>query len=92
MGAKGIAILDFEGPPGSSYAEVIVTGQGSILADSAVEAFMMAESTADHNDVEHALVPIKLTCGDVVAGVGFTIRAVTEYRLTGTFKIRWVWA
>jgi hypothetical protein len=60
-----------------------------------VEAFMMADSTVSgsvgHNAEEHKLVPIRLVCGNISAGVGFTIWAETEWRLTSTFQVRWVW-
>jgi hypothetical protein len=57
---------------------------------------MMADTTvsgaAGHNAEEHKLLPIKLTCGALVAGTGFTIFGVTEFRLTSTFQVRWVWS
>ena len=48
-------------------------------------------SAYGHNAEEHKLVPLQLTCGNVVAGTGFTIYAETEWRLTSTFQVRWVW-
>lgn len=92
MSGTGTATLDFGAVPGTNIAEVTVTGQTGILSGSLVEAWMMAESTAEHNAYEHAVVPMKITCGSVVAGTGFTITAVTDYRLTGTFKVKWVWS
>lgn len=92
MAGTGAAVLDFGAAPGSSSASVAVTGQGSILSTSHVEAWLMAEATASHNAIEHLIVPMQVRCGDVVAGTGFTIHAATELRLTGTFAVRWVWA
>jgi hypothetical protein len=36
-------------------------------------------------------VPIRLVCGNIVAGTGFDIVASTDLRLTGTFSVRWMW-
>jgi hypothetical protein len=90
MGAKGTATIDFGA--GSQYATVAVTGQTGIESGSACEAFVMAESGTGANAYEQMIAPIKLTCGDVVAGTGFTIHAVSEWTLSGTYAVRWVWA
>jgi hypothetical protein len=87
----GTTSVDF-GASGSKVAQVTVTGQTGLASGSHVEAFVMAESTADHNAVEHRLAPIKLVCGAVVADAGFTIYAASEWTLTGSFAVRWVWA
>ncbi len=95
MGAQGTATIDFGAAPGSNATSVVITGQASIGVGSLCEAWMMADTTASgasgHNEEEHKLVPIKLTCGAIAAGVGFTIFAVSEFRLTSTFQVRWVW-
>jgi hypothetical protein len=95
MGATGTATIDFGAAPGTNVTSVVVTGQTGILSGSFAEAFMMADSTVSgatgHNAEEHKLVPIKLTCGSVVAGTGFTIFAESSWRLTSTFQVRWVW-
>lgn len=91
--ATGNATLNFGSAPGSSSTTVVVTGQASISSASNVEAFLMGtDSTATHNGYEHSMVPMTIRCQDLVAGTGFTITAFSEYRLTGTFKVRWVWA
>ena len=87
----GTATVDFGSTPGN-LASVVVTGQTAILAGSLVEAMMMASSTADHNVDEHIIAPIRLVCGAVSAGVGFTIYASsTEVTFTGTWSVKWVW-
>lgn len=91
MGAKGTATIDFGNAPGGNYATVAVTGQTGIASDSKVEAWMMRTSTADHNLEEHMIAPIRLTCGNIVVGTGFTIYAVSEWRLSKTFSVSWVW-
>lgn len=93
MGATGTATLDFTSTP-SEDTTVAVTGQVDILSTSFVEAWFMKESTADNSVEEHeeaaALCP--LVCESVVAGTGFTIRAMPIAALgMGTFKVRWVW-
>lgn len=85
----GSATVDFGTAPGSNNAFVVVTGVSSITAGSTVAAFVMADATSDHNADEHGLVPFRLTVGALSAGVGFTIYAVSEWRLTGTFTVRW---
>lgn len=91
MGAQGTATIDFGAAPGGNTAQVNVTGQTGILAGSLAEAWIMADSTADHNAEEHMIVPVLCTCGSVSAGTGFTIYARSEWRLSGTFQVRWVW-
>lgn len=91
MPATGFTTLDFGAAPGGNVATIAVTGQASIVSGSIAEAFMMGDSTVHHNADEHALVPLKLSCSAVVAATGFTITAVSDWRLTGTFKVRWVW-
>jgi hypothetical protein len=57
---------------------------------------MMADTTATgaygHNIPEHQLAPIKLTCGNIMVGTGFTIYAQTDWRLDSTFMVRWMWS
>jgi hypothetical protein len=93
MATTGTATIDFGAMPGSA-ASVTVTGQSGITAGAYAEAFLMAEASADHNAEEHALAAeiVGLTCGDVIAGTGFTIYARTLITLTGAWKVRWVWS
>lgn len=89
---SGSAIIDFgTAAGGNTLASVDVVGQTDIQATSSVRAWMMVDSTADHNDTEHLLAPISLRAGNIVPGVGFTIYAVSEWMLTRTFKVRWEW-
>lgn len=86
----GTATLDFGSAPGTNMVTTTVTGQTSILAGSTLSAWLMAEATASHNAYEHMIVPIRLTCGNIVAGTGFDIVAQSDWRLTGTFTCRWM--
>lgn len=95
MGATGTATIDFGAAPGTNLVSTVIAGQAGILSGSLCEAWMMADTTvvgsAGHNEIEHSIVPIKLTCGAIVVGVGFTIYAFSELRLTSTFTVHWVW-
>lgn len=101
MGAQGTATLDFGAFPGKSDASVAVTGQGSILAGSLVEAWLLPAATADHSADEHLVETLKVMAGTISAGVGFTIYGVNTSqandpqgrgtRLYGTWNIGWVW-
>jgi len=92
---SGSAIIDFGPVPGKNITSVTVTGQTNILNTSNIYIFMMSDSTVSnslgHNSEEHMFVPIKLTAGNIVEGISFTIYAETEFRLTSTFKVRWLW-
>jgi hypothetical protein len=76
VGTTGTATLDFGGFPGASDASVAVTGQAGIVAGSVVEAWLRLEATGDHSADEHLLETLKVTAGNVVAGVGFTVYGV----------------
>ena len=90
MGANGTATLDFGNIPGTELVSVIVNSVG-VLSTSSIEAWMMAESTATHNVMEHIITPIRLVCQAGNNDNTFTIYAYSEIRLTGTFTAHWVW-
>lgn len=93
MATTGTATLTFGSAPGTNNVTTTVTGQAAITTGSNCEAFMMGnDSTATHTAYEHQLVPMTLRCGNIVAGTGFDIVAYSDFRLTGTFTVRWVWA
>lgn len=76
VGTTGAAVLDFGGFPGASDASVAVTGQAGIVSGSTVEAWLRLEDTGDHSADEHLLETLKVTAGNIVAGVGFTVYGV----------------
>ena len=90
----GTATIDFGAWPGSSEAEVVVTGQSQLLSTHHVEAFFQADTTVDHTADDHtyATALVGLTCGAIMEGVGFTIYARCLDKMQGTFQVRWVWA
>lgn len=85
----GTVTLDFGSAPGTNVVQTVVTGQSNIQSNSQIHAWLMASATATHNAYEHAVVPMRLTISDIVAGTGFTVIAVSEWRLTGTFTAQW---
>lgn len=89
--ATGSTTIDFGAAPGDNFASVTVTGQTAIDATSFVEAFMMYEATAGATADEQLVAPIQLRCGTPTTGVGFTIYAYSDWVLTGTYAVRWVW-
>jgi hypothetical protein len=100
--ATGTATLDFGvfaagtdaiGHP-QTEASVAVTGQGAIVAGSALEAWVRVEpaGSADHSMDEHRLENLHISAGNIVAGTGFTIYG--ECLLGGTygaFTVNWAW-
>lgn len=88
----GTATLNFGSVPGTNLVTVAVTGQTGISTGSGAEAYFMGDSTGTHNDIEHLINDIQLTCSVPTAGVGFTIYALSTARYTGTFQVRWVWS
>jgi hypothetical protein len=81
-GATGITEVDFGAFPGVSDASVAVTGQAAIdSSTSQVQAWLMAKATTDHTADEHRVETISVTCGNIVAGTGFTIYAQNTSQL-----------
>lgn len=93
MGAQGTADLDFGALPGVSHATVAVTGQGAIVDESLVEAWVRPVDTTDHTADEHMAEPLEVYARDIIAGTGFTIHGISRSRseLYGVYKIAWVW-
>jgi hypothetical protein len=85
------AVLNFGSAPGTNNVSVAVTGQASILTTSVVQLWMQDDSTSTHNAYEHLMVPLTLRPSNIIAGTGFTINASTDWRLDGTFSVRWEW-
>lgn len=91
--ASGSAVLDFGAAPGTNTAETVVST--AIPAGASVRAWFQSEGNADHNEIEHRLIfpsRVGLTCGAITDGVGFTVYAETELRLTGDVTCRWQWS
>lgn len=81
MGAQGTTTIDFGAFPGKSDASVDVTGQGSILSNSLVEAWLFPVGTVDHSADEHLVETLKIVAGNVQAGTGFTIYGINTSQM-----------
>jgi hypothetical protein len=95
MGATGTTTVDFgsTAPDGNDTTVLkTITGQGAIASGSLVEAWVRAETSADHNADEHMVEDLKVEAGNIVAGTGFDIRATCMTGKTyGVFNINWAW-
>lgn len=78
MATQGTTTIDFGAFPGKSDASVAITGQGGIVAGSAVEAWLRPVTTADHSVDEHLIDGPRIIAGNIVAGTGFTIYGFTN--------------
>lgn len=92
MAATGEATLDFGALPGSNEASVTFADV-DVTATSKVEAFFMAnDTTADHTASDHRYIGLFVALSaDATNGVGGTIYGRSTDKMTGTFKVRWVW-
>jgi len=88
---SGSVAIDFGSTPGTNFVSVDVTGQTAITGTSKVKAYKAVQATATHNEYEHIVVPLDISVGNIVAGTGFTIYVVTDWRLDGTFNLNWEW-
>lgn len=91
---RGSSTIDF-GTPTQRKTDVAVTitGLSRIKSTSQVQTFFIADSTADNDTDAHLIASrlVRLTVEQVTAGTGFTIRAMSEGEVHGTFNIRWNW-
>lgn len=91
---SGVVELDFGTGFGSSESTVSVTGLTSITASSSVILQVCSDdSTTTHTPNDHKYLP--LICNfsySIQPSIGFTINAVSQYNLNGSFKIRYSWS
>lgn len=80
-GNAGVTTIDFGAFPGGSDATVTVTGQTGIVAGSVLQAWIVAQPTADHTADEHRVETISVTCGNIVANTSFDIYAQNTSQL-----------
>jgi isochorismate hydrolase len=80
------ATIDF----GSDNQNIVTTVTGLTAITNNAEAWMMADSTADHNADEHIMASsaITLTCGNVVAGTSVDVNTVADMDFSGQFTVR----
>ena len=93
--ATGTATVDFGGTP-TQIATLAVTGQAAILTTDHVECFFVGDDSTAGNpaDVHKWILPkyVSAVAHTIVAATGFTITLLADFPLTGTVKVRWVWA
>ena len=84
--------VDFGDSPGAIIASVLVPAPG-IVADSTVHGWIIGDLTLDHTAAQHREQPFRVTAGEVVPGVGFTIYAQAPLGppLTGKWSVGWLW-
>lgn len=86
--------IDFGTTP-TTTAELVVTGQAAITPVSVVSAWLVPQETADHSADEHRVDGPKISAGNIVNGVGFTIYADACDRpgsnLYGAWSVAWSW-
>jgi hypothetical protein len=90
--AFGTATINFGSAPGSTSANVAVTGQTQLPANAHIQVYIQGnDQTADHTAFEHGFIRGYLNpfVQNVVGGAGFTIEAHSEIRLTGELVLRW---
>ena len=83
----GSATLDFGAAPGTGFVAQTVT-DSSITAASRVKVWVQG-STADHNEIEHALIAGRMGLTAAPGSGSFTLYAETELRLTGDVAVKW---
>ncbi len=97
MAATGETTIDF----GTGADQVTVAvARSQVIAGSHVEAYLFPKATSNHSVDEQMVDPPIVLAHDVVAGVGFSITALTPPGkrslrpepdpLAGVYNIRWV--
>lgn len=77
----GSTTINFGAFPGGSDATATVTGQVGIVSGSVLQAWLVAQATADHTADEHRVETIAVTCGNIVANTSFDIYATNTSQL-----------
>ena len=80
-GNAGSTTINFGAFPGGSDATATVTGQTGIVSGSVLQAWLVAQATADHTADEHRVETIAVTCGNIVANTSFDIYATNTSQL-----------
>lgn len=90
----GTATLDWGSFPGTNEVSIAVTGQAGITSGAHVEAYYMAEVLGGKSANDHSYMAAlsELSCGNIVAGTGFTIYGRSIYKLQDAFTVHWVWS
>ena len=88
----GTATIDFS--TGANLATTVISGQTGILSTSSVWLELVADSSGTHTaqDAAYAALFISLTASSPSVGSGFTLYAACADKMTGTFKVKWMWS
>jgi len=87
-----IAVFNFG--HGSNETSINITGLSTISSTARIDAYIMADDfTIDHtaDDHKYAALLFRVTASPAITGVGFTLYARSPHKMTGTFKVRYVW-
>lgn len=87
--ASGAASLDFGAITQTEYNTSVDVVDSLITATSKIVATLSGEITADHEIDEIFLSRITLVCGNISAGVGFTIYGSCLDGTHGIYKINY---
>ena len=92
MADTGIATIDFGALPGSNEASVFFADSAITSASKAEAFFMAGDTTADHTASDHQYAGLFIALSvDVIDGDGGMIYGRSADKMSGTFKVRWVW-
>lgn len=97
MGAAIQTAIDFGAFPGTDTATLAITGQAGVLATSNFQAELRADASASDIHSEDDLMRLKseiefcIPQTLVVAGTGYTIKAVCSGPLWGIIPIFTIW-
>ena len=88
----GTVEIDFGDAPGISELEYNITGQSSILSDSMIEVWKDGNASTNHTITDVQISDFNLYASAPIVGTGFKIYAVSNMgRLTGKYRINWLW-
>lgn len=87
--ASGTATLDFGAAPGKSEASVDVTGLSGLSAASFIEAFVMAEASANRTADENRIDPPMLVAEYLTAASMRIHGQVRDGLIIGQVPVRW---
>lgn len=87
----GEADLNFGNTPGTNMVSVTVSS--SIVTDNSyINIYVMNTSSIDHNTEDHKIFALysKIIPGNIISASSFDIIGITDLRLNGIFKIKYV--
>ena len=87
---RGITTINFGATPGSNYATTTISTP-NVTNNSNIHIYIMSTASADHNTMEHQIFSLYGTVvpDNIVDNTSFDIVALTDLRLSGTFKVRY---